>query len=119
MQDTQERRKFARLNVLVDIIYTKRQQAEDKKLSLAKNISGGGICLIAYEELKESEILDLKIVLPKEKEPVKAVGRVAWAKEFIIGDASSGRRLDVGVEFLEIKDEDVNKIHQYLLTIPR
>ncbi len=116
MEPSQERRKFVRLNVLTDVIYTKLSPLEKEKLSLTKNISEGGICLIAYEELKESDALDLKIYLPEDKTPIRAIGRVAWVKEFIIGDISKGRRFDVGIEFIKIVNEDINKIDKYIFT---
>lgn len=112
----EEKRRFVRLNVLTDIVYTKRQAPEKEKLSLAKNISMGGICLIVYEELKKSDMLDLKIFLPEDKTPISAAGRVDWVKEFLIGDAYKGRRFDVGIEFIEISEENKNKINKYVFS---
>jgi c-di-GMP-binding flagellar brake protein YcgR len=114
MTKIEERRKFIRLNALTDVSYTKHPPKEKIKLSLAKNISTGGICLIVYEEIKKSEILDLKIYIPEGKLPVNAIGRVAWVKEFIIGDASQGKRYDVGIEFIKIKKEDIDRINKYV-----
>jgi len=114
MTEQLERRKFPRLFALVDVFYEKEPPQEKEKLTLTKNISKGGICLIAYEELKKDEILNLKIYLPDEELPVVAKGRVAWAKEFIIGDYLTGRRFDVGIEFIEINDSDLEKINRYI-----
>jgi len=114
MEKREERRQFVRLNFLVDVVYHKVPPVE--KLSLAKNISTGGICLIVYEELKEQDTLDLEIYLPKDKTAIQAKGRVTWVKEFIIGDIPKGKRYDVGIEFLEIDKNDLEKINKYVFS---
>lgn len=116
MGKLEERRKFVRLNILADVLYTKKALSEQEKVSLTKNISGGGICLIAYDDLHESDILDLQIYLPEDKAPITALGRVAWVNEFVVGDTSVGKRLDVGIEFIEIKENERVKIDKYVFT---
>jgi c-di-GMP-binding flagellar brake protein YcgR len=111
MDMQKERRRFARLNVLVDVVYKKHAGLDGNKLSLAKNISKGGICLIVYEELKESDTLELIMRLPEDNGTVSALGRVVWVKEFIIGD---NKRFDAGIEFIGIEEEDINKINKYV-----
>jgi c-di-GMP-binding flagellar brake protein YcgR len=114
MDTAEERRRFVRLNILADVIYKKVTPANREKLSLTKNISKGGICLIVYEELKEEDILELEIYLPEDKNPILAKGRIVWIKEFIVGDLSKGKRYDTGIEFIEANDEDLNKIDKYV-----
>lgn len=109
-----ERREFSRLSVLADVSYAKKDTYERGKLTFAKNIGKGGICLIAYEELKESDVLELKILLPDEKEHINILGRVVWVKKFSMGEVSSGERFDAGVEFLQISDLDKQKIDRYI-----
>ncbi|MDP2943837.1 MAG: PilZ domain-containing protein [Candidatus Omnitrophota bacterium] len=110
-----ERRKFVRLNILTDVAYAKQQKPSEKdKLSIAKNISAGGICLVVYEELRVGDILDLKLCLPEEKALINAVGRVVWIKEFVIDDCSNAKRFDAGIEFIKISDKDMAKINQYV-----
>jgi c-di-GMP-binding flagellar brake protein YcgR len=111
-----ERRQFVRLNVLTDISYAKRLPSEAIKLSLSKNIGAGGICLIVYEPLQKSEVLDLKIYLPEGSKPVSAVGKVVWTKEFSMGDGPKNKRYDAGIEFIEIGKEDLNKIQKYVFS---
>jgi len=114
MEAIQEKRRFVRLNALVDVIYNRVSLAETEKLSLSKNISKGGICLIAYERLEVSDLLKLDIHLPGEAESVNARGRVAWVKEFVIGDIPNNKRYDVGIEFVKINAEDLRKIDKYI-----
>ncbi len=111
-----EKRKFARLNILVDVAYKKQDAVKEEKLTLTKNISKGGICFIGYESLRESDIIDLQIYLPEDKNPVSAMARVVWVKEFLIGEIPKGKRYDVGVEFVQISEEDKTRIDRYILT---
>lgn len=112
-----ERRRFIRLNVSVKVEY-KLLETQPKEIhsSLTKDISGGGICLIADEELKSGTFLELKIYLPKESEPILALGRIAWSKSFIIGDEKTGKRFDVGIEFIKIEEVKREKINQYIFS---
>ena len=114
MEANQERRKFQRLNALVDVVYNKISPAQKVEFSLTRNISKGGICLIAYDELKVSDMLDLNIYLPEDKITVHVIGRVVWVKDFVICDIPKGKRFDVGIEFVQITEEDKKKIDKYV-----
>jgi hypothetical protein len=116
MERHEERRQFPRFNLLVDVSVTKRASSQREKLLITKNISQGGICIIAYEELKVGDFLDLKIHPPGSKESIKAIGKVIWCREFCIGDEQKGRRFDVGVEFVGLNDDTFKEINKYLFT---
>jgi c-di-GMP-binding flagellar brake protein YcgR len=109
-----ERRKFSRLNILVDVSYAKKDSLSSDNLTLTKNISKGGICFVGYEKLNESDVIDLKIFLPGEKLPIAATAKVVWVKEFVIGDPSRGVRYDVGVEFIAIQEGNIKKFDNYM-----
>jgi Tfp pilus assembly protein PilZ len=116
MDRQQERRSFSRFNLLVDVSVSKRASSQKEKLLMTKNISQGGACIIAYEELKLGDLLDLKIHLPDSKEEIKVIGKVAWCKEFSIGNEQKGKRFDVGVEFVGLNDNTFEKINKYLFS---
>jgi hypothetical protein len=103
MADFTEKRKFVRLNMLADVEYAKKNSPEKRGISLQKNIGAGGICLIVYEELQVAELLDLKIYLPEAGSPITATGKVAWLKEFVVGEPPRGKRYDAGIEFVAIR----------------
>ena len=114
-----ERRRFVRLNAQVDIAYSKVDTQNKENLSLTKNISAGGICLICYEPVRVKDMLDLKIILPVSQEPIKVLGRVVWVKEFIVGGPERGKRYDAGIEFVEINDGDRKQIEQFIFSVMR
>ena len=115
MEKREEKRRFPRFNLLVDVLVSKRATSEREKLLITKNISQGGACIIAYEELKELDILDLKIFLPEDDKPIKVTARVAWVREIVIGGTEQAKRYDVGVEFIGVDNEIMNKLNRYLV----
>ena len=115
MEVWEERRRFPRFNLLVDVLVSKRATSEQEKLLITKNISQGGACIIADEEFKESDILDLKIFLPEEKQPLKVPATVVWVREIVIGEEGEKRRYDVGVKFIGLDTETMNKFNRYLV----
>ncbi len=115
-----ERRKFVRLNTNVDVKWAKITDEKESllgDLSVTKNISGGGICLTVYGgNITESDFLYLEIELPT-KRIIKTKGKVVWVGEFEIIGGRYEKRYDVGVEFLEIKDEDIEEINKFVFSI--
>ncbi len=105
-----------RLSILADVSYAKKDVSKEENLTFTKNIGKGGICLITYEPVEESDILELKIALPNEREPLSVIGKVCWVKQFNIGNDSGGERFDVGIEFIKISDEDKQKIDGYVFS---
>ena len=111
----EERRRYVRLNSAVDIKYSTLEEEPAEKLKTkTRNISAGGICIIADEKLETDSVLVLSVFLSAEQNPVIAKGRVAWIKPFEIG--KEGQHFDVGVEFIEIGQEDRKKIEQYVFS---
>ncbi len=111
----EEKRKFIRLDVNVGVKWKKIKEAS-LTADIAKNISEGGICLIANEKVAIGDLLDLEIELPTGKK-ITSKGKVAWVNEFeiIIGKMQM-KRYDVGAEFLGISDEDREEIEKFIFT---
>ncbi len=114
MEKGEEKRRFPRFNLSVNVLVSKRALLEKEKLLITKNISQGGACIIAYEELEEQDILDLKISLSKDEKPIKVTARVVWIREIVIGEGEKDRRYEVGVEFIGLDNEIMNKLNRYL-----
>jgi c-di-GMP-binding flagellar brake protein YcgR len=111
-----ERRRFLRLQEAIDVVYKKHLVTDKEKVLLTKNIGAGGICLRVYgDELSEGDMLDLKIYLPEPDGIITAVGKVVWRKEIYTNDVSQTKRLDVGIEFTEIRPQDRKRINKYVL----
>ena len=110
-----ERRRFPRLNISADVEYSVLEKVPPEiKKSLSKNISAGGICVIFYEDVKPGTILDLKINLSDINYTIETKGRVVWRSSFSL-TTDTRPRYDTGVEFIDIKESDRQKLSQYVL----
>ena len=112
--DGQERRRYPRLKGAT-VEYVAIGKASPKEMSFTEDISAVGIRILASENIDIDTILLLKIYLPHYSEPVKVKGRVVWTRQsrFLRRDTKKVEHYDIGIEFMEIKDEDQSKICQY------
>ena len=115
--DNVEKRRFPRLNTSVDIEYGifKKESLQEGK-AVTKNISAGGICFVVCEKIEIDTILDIKFNLKDINYTIKARGKVVRSSCFTaISDNIA--RYDLGVEFIEIRDADRQKLSQYVLNV--
>ena len=112
-----ERRKFPRLSLGANVKYSVVQLNSSKDDIPMKNISAAGICIVADDDLEIGTILSLRVYLPGNDAPIYTKGRVIWKSEFKIGYGSKPS-YDMGVEFLEIEEEDKRKIFKYVAKLP-
>ena len=110
-----ERRRFPRLPVNMGVDYKALDKKESDSITMdSKNISVGGIRIILLEKTEIGSLLELKFLLPESQKLISATGRVAWVEEFIVGDAKKARAYEAGIEFINISEEDRNKIGEYV-----
>jgi c-di-GMP-binding flagellar brake protein YcgR len=110
-----ERRKFLRIEDSLPVRYTKavkKMEEVEFKDTIRVNIGGGGVKLILEENLPKGTILAMHISIPDPEEgfiPVFATGRVVWSEVI-----EENEKYGVGVEFLNIDEEDRRKIVKYV-----
>jgi hypothetical protein len=114
-----ESRKYIRLRAPIGIVYRpirKNSRRIKETLSLVINISGGGVSFIAKEELRQGDLLDLKIHIPHLEDPIQAVGEVVW---FFAPSAKERDRrpCEAGVRFRDLATRDLNQLLEYVHTI--
>jgi len=112
----EERRRFPRLgfNVEVECKIINGVESEPGHLQ-TKNIGAGGICLVSLDEFKVGNNLELIFSLPGITNQIHAVGRVVWLVPFNVGSTLTSRAYDAGIEFVNISDDDREKINQFVL----
>ncbi|MCM8774490.1 MAG: PilZ domain-containing protein [Candidatus Omnitrophica bacterium] len=113
--NNKERRKFLRIEVAVNVVYSVIGNEQLSGEAVTKNISEGGICLVVHNKIDLNSLLSLKIHLPDGKEPIQVTGKVVWKAEytFIIIQES---RYDLGIQFLDISETDRNRIANYVVS---
>jgi c-di-GMP-binding flagellar brake protein YcgR len=115
----QERRRFVRLDARVKVEYQILESQQVVVDSFTKNVSQGGICLFLSSALKKDTVLDLKLYLPDQREPVPAVGKIVWIEQFEVGEKEGREQYEAGIEFINISDVDRNKIGRYVFGLLR
>lgn len=104
-----DRRAYPRVKKGLMISLRKADSLNEYKDCLTKNVSLGGF-MIEVEKLEESyavaQLIELTI---KDKEPVKALGRICWMNE---KEDKSGWQM--GIQLIYIKEEDAGTIQNAL-----
>ena len=111
-----ERRRYPRLKGAT-VEYTVVDKAHLREMSFTEDISAVGIRMLASEELKLDMLLNLKIYLPNFPEAIAATGKVVWTRRssFLRKEGAQGEHFDIGIEFVDIDDQDQTTICQYTL----
>jgi len=110
-----KRRKFPRLKEGWALEYRVLDTTEfqhDSVSSLAVNISGGGVCLEAKEEIEPGTMLAVDLHSPAFDSPILALARVVWCKKRLFSDV-----YEVGAEFWWVgwRDSDAQaKVAEYI-----
>jgi c-di-GMP-binding flagellar brake protein YcgR len=111
-----ERRRFPRLALNAEVEYAVSKQEEAELFTTeSRNISSVGVCIIVFERLEQGAILDLKFPLPQLNKFIITKGRVAWIRELTIRKKKVGMVYEAGIEFINIKDTDREKLEKYIL----
>ena len=111
-----ENRKYIRLQAPIGIIYTliKKHKKPRATRSLVKDISGGGLRIMAKEELRSGELLEMEIQIPHLHDPICAIGEVVW---FFYWKEKDRETREAGVRFRDIEPKDLHRILEYVHTI--
>lgn len=106
-----ERRRYVRLKTPIDIQYTVPDTGSVLKTA-SKNISADGIRFETMNKsIRESDILELKMVIADAPNPVHAKAKVIWKKKISLEDAAP---YDCGLEFTEIEEDNKNTFLKFL-----
>lgn len=103
-----ERRRYVRIDLCTQVEYEILPMQSPLKAE-SKNISAGGLCLLADREMPPGTILHLKFYLPdKEKTYVESLGRVVWQKKENEGYLT-------GIEFKNISPHLELRLNMFVL----
>ncbi|MCM8823248.1 MAG: PilZ domain-containing protein [Candidatus Omnitrophica bacterium] len=108
-----ERRRYPRFNVIASVICSLVDREDRLETTTADNISLGGICAIVSEEIVKANRLFLSILFPNGGGHIYTEARVVWAKEIPVY-FDTKLNYEVGLEFVDISEEDRQKISRYI-----
>ena len=110
MKKVEERRKFIRLEVPVDLKYIVEGNPERREVT-TKDLSCEGLRFTGEGEVKQGALIELNLSIPGAPNPVHVDGKVAWIKRISTQDNSP---LEVGIEFTKIEEDNKNTFLKYL-----
>ena len=109
-----EKRKFVRVNKLLNVTYRIPGENPREGKSLTQNISGGGFRFMINEGLEVGTLLEVEIALPDALEPILAKGRVAWIEKLQMDSDPGGDYFEAGVNFEEIGSVEKSRIFSFV-----
>ncbi len=110
----QERRRYVRLNIPLEVSYSIQGEKGTRYKSTTKNISPNGVRFVLEKELPAGTILDIGIIVPSKSEPIPIKAKIIWSKkEFEKGKDT----YDAGFEFVHIPEESKKEFFQYLCNL--
>ena len=111
----EERRQFVRLDTRLPMTYQVLPSSRSVQV-VAKDISGGGVCVFLKDVLPKGTHLQIEITLPDRNRSITFTGEVAWCEEYqIIGKSRQERSVEAGVRFLQIDPRDQHAIMEYVI----
>ena len=111
-----ERRKHVRVKTCIPVRFT-REGDESGAVgvgSLTSDVCEGGLRFTTSEFIAAPCRLILELDVPAQAEPVQAVSQVAWVADMA---ADSGKKYEVGNQFMEITQRDQERISQFLKSV--
>ena len=109
MWDGINRRKFPRAHFPCKIIILSSEHPKSLTTK-TENIGCGGVCVVLPKPLKLFSIVGIQLFLEEKSSPIECSGRIVW----VVGRKSSKsfkpESFDTGIEFVDIKEEDIEKI---------
>ena len=109
-----EKRQVPRINARLPLQFKDIQRPiETYSGTLTKNISEGGIRFISAEFLSIFTRLLLEVSIPSFSRPIKAISKVAWIRK-----VPRSNHYDVGVQFMDITEEDKRQLAAFIAKSP-
>ena len=111
----EERRQFVRLDTRLDIKYTVLTAGSTLQ-AITKDISAGGICMFAEQELPAGTQLQVAMKLPGREQSVNFTAEVVWSEAYeMIGKSQRQRSVEIGVRFVEVAPQDKEAVMQHVI----
>ena len=116
-ENVQGRRNYSRLARNLNISYKVYKSHDElikgvfkpEQLAVTKNVSAGGILFVAHKPVAIGSLLDLKVELEGDENPI-----VCLAKAVRVDEDISNKTYDIAVCYLDIASADRAKLNRYI-----
>jgi len=116
-KELEERRRSVRTNAEIDVSYEVLSgNAVQKRSSMSRNISLGGINLALNEKLLPETTLQLQLNIPKSHRPIFTQGKIAWVREISekFTRQKKQRVFATGIKFTQINPRDEAALNNFI-----
>jgi c-di-GMP-binding flagellar brake protein YcgR len=109
-----EKRRYPRVNARLPLQYKDIQRPiETYSGTLSRDVSEGGIRFVSNEFLSIFTRLLLEVSIPSLSRPLKAISKVSWIQK-----APLSNQYNVGVQFMDMAEEDKNQLASFVAKSP-
>lgn len=106
----EERRVFPRISTAMPVQYRGIRQANGAVVgTIARDISSGGVRLVVNEFLSVFTRLVVEVSIPPTPKSIRAISKVVWIRK-----RPYGEQYEVGMEFVDITEEDKRNISDFV-----
>ena len=111
----EERRQFVRLDTRLDMTYAILPSGQTQQ-TIAKNVSGSGVCLFLKQAVPQGSRLQVAMKLPGRERPANFTAEVIWSEPYeVIGKTQRQKAVEVGIRFVEISPRDLDAVMQHVI----
>ncbi len=94
--------------------YCRAEDASSQRYqAFAENISATGIRIFVNERIEADTLLLITVYLLDGSTPIEVKGKVVWVRPSIFVMAKDRQHFDIGVDFVEISDDDRERLVYY------
>ena len=109
------KRQFPRINYPCLIVIRNGDEGKnDIVLTHTDNVGVGGVCVALKQSVKIFSVLEIELDLLDLGDHIRCKGKVAWNIEEESGDKKNPKIFDVGIEFIDIADEDQSRLQEVI-----
>ena len=111
----EERRQFVRLETRLNTTCTTLPSGKVRQ-TVAKNISGSGVCLFLEQPIPTGTHVQVSMKLPDREQPVDFTAEVVSCETYeMIGRTERQQAIEAGLRFVEISPTDQEAVMQHVI----
>ncbi len=111
------KRQFPRIKYPCLIVIRNNDSSDDSGstvLAHTDNVGVGGVCVLLRQSVKTFSVVKLELDLLDLENHICCDGKVVWNVERKSGDENKLKMYDVGIEFMNIAEEDQARLEKVL-----
>jgi len=113
------KRQFPRINYPCLVVIRNDNDDNDTVLTHTDNVGVGGVCVALKKAVKMFSVIEIELDLLDLGDHIRCKGKVVWNVESEKSEKTTPRLFDVGIEFVDIKKEDQERLRKVIERIAK